>query len=32
LTASETQSYLDDTYLTQLLYKLWSARMVDFLS
>jgi hypothetical protein len=31
LTASETQSYLDDTSLTQLLYKLWSARMVDFL-
>lgn len=32
LTASETQSYLDETSLTQLLYKLWSARMVHFLS
>ena len=31
LTASETQSYLDETSLTQLLYKLWSARMIQFL-
>ena len=31
LTSSETQSYLDETPLTQLLYKLWSARMVAFL-
>ena len=32
LTASETQSYLDETSLTQLLYKLWSSRMVQTLS
>jgi DNA polymerase III delta prime subunit len=31
LTASETQSYLDEESLSQILYKLWSARMVDFL-
>jgi len=32
LTASETQSYLDETSLTQLLYKLWCSRMINFLA
>jgi hypothetical protein len=32
LTASETQSYLDEPSLIQLLYKLWSSQMIKFLS
>ena len=31
LTASETQPYLDETSLTQILYKLWSSRMINLL-
>jgi hypothetical protein len=30
ITASETQSYVDTEQLTELLYKLWSARMLCF--
>jgi hypothetical protein len=32
LSSSETQSYLEETSVTQLLYKLWAQRMLDFLS